>query len=45
MQDHQDLLNAFDWADKTNQSSCKTLRGWTKNEEHFEKGQENFENF
>ena len=45
MQDHQDLMNDFDCADKTKQSACKTLRVWTKNEENFENFQENFEIF
>ena len=42
MQAHRDPMNAFDWADKTKQSTCKTLRVLTKNEENFEKFQENF---
>ena len=37
MQDHKDLMNDFDWAGKTKQRACKTLRVWTKNEENFEK--------
>ena len=45
MQDPQDLRNDFDLADKTKQPACKTLRVWTKNEENFEKFQENFEIF
>ena len=36
-------MKDFDWADKTKQSACKTLRAWTKNEENFERFQENFE--
>ena len=45
MQDHRDLMNDFDWAGKTKQPACKTLRVWTKNEENFENFQENFEIF
>ena len=45
MQDHRDLMNAIDWAGKSKQPACKTLRVWTKNEEHFERFQENFEIF
>ena len=41
MQDHQDLMNDFDWASKIKQR-VKTLRVWTKNEENFENFQENF---
>ena len=44
-QDPRDLINEFDWADKTKQAAFKTLRVWTKNEENFEKLQENFEIF
>ena len=44
-QDHRDLMNDFDWGGKTRQRSCKTLRDWTKNEENFERFQENFEIF
>ena len=43
MQDNRDLMNDFDWAGKTKLPACKTLRVWTKNEEHFENFQENFE--
>ena len=45
MQDHQDFMNDFDWAGKTKQHACRTLRVWTKNEEDFENFQENFEIF
>ena len=45
MQDHRDLMNDFDWAGKSKQPACKTLRVWTKNEDNFEKFQENFEIF
>ena len=45
MHAHQDLMNDFDWAAKTKQPACKTLRVWTKNEEHFESFQEKFEIF
>ena len=45
MQDHTDLKNDFDWAGKTKQLACKTLSVWTKNEENFEKFQENFKIF
>ena len=45
MQDHPDLINDFNWAGKSKQPACKTLRVWTKNEENFEKFQENFEIF
>ena len=44
-QDHRDLMNDFDRADKDKQAACKTLRVWTKNEEDFEKFQENFQIF
>ena len=40
MQDHQDLMNDFDWAGKSKQGACKTLRVWTKNEENSEKFQD-----
>ena len=40
---HQDLMNGFDWAGKTKQPACKTLRAWNKNEENSENFQENFE--
>ena len=42
---HRDLMNDFDWAGKDKQVACKTLRVWTKNEENFEKFQEDFEFF
>ena len=42
MHAHQDLMNAFDWEGKIKQPACKTLRDWTKNEENFEKFQDNF---
>ena len=45
MQDHRDLMNDSDWAGKDKQPACKTLCVWTKNEENFEKVQENFEIF
>ena len=45
MQDHQDLMNDFDWERKIKQAACKTFRVWTKNEENFGKFQENFEIF
>ena len=45
MQDHRDLMNAFDWADKTKQGACKTLRVWTKNDENFEIFQKNLRFF
>ena len=45
MQDHRDLMKAFDCPDKGKQAACKTLRVWTKNEEIFERFQENFEIF
>ena len=45
MQDNRDLMNDFDWACKTKQGACKIWRVWTKNEEKFEKFQENFEIF
>ena len=38
---HRDLMNDFDWAGKTKQPSCKTLRVWTKSEENSETFQEN----
>ena len=38
-------MNDFDWAGKSKQPACKNLRVWTKNEENFEKFQENFEIF
>ena len=41
MQDHQDLKNDFHWAGKITQPASKMLRVWTKNEEIFEKCQEN----
>ena len=41
MQDHHELINDFNWAVKIKQSASKTLRVWTKNEENFEKFQEN----
>ena len=44
-QDHRNLMNDFDWAGKTKQPTCKTLRVMTKNEENFENFQENFEIF
>ena len=44
-QDHRDLINDFDWAGKSKQPTCKNLRVWTKNEENFEKFQENCEIF
>ena len=44
-QDHRDLMNDLDWADKTKQAAFKTLRVWTKNEENVENFQENFEIF
>ena len=44
-QDHRDLMNDFDWADKSKQLACKTLLVCTKNEENFEKSQENFDIF
>ena len=43
MQDHQDLMNEYDWADKTKQPAWKILRVSTKKEENFKKFQENFE--
>ena len=45
MPDHQDVMNDFDWAGKTKQSACKTLRVWTKSEANLENFQENFEIF
>ena len=45
MQEHQELMNDFDCAGKTKHPASKTLRVWTKNEENFEKFQENFEIF
>ena len=45
MQDHQDLRNDFDWADKGKPPTCKILRVWTKIEENFDNFQENFEIF
>ena len=45
MQDNRDLMNDFDWAVITKQGACKTWRVWTKNEENFEKFQENFQIF
>ena len=45
MPDHQELMNAFHWDGKRKQSACNILRIWTKNEETFEKFQENFEIF
>ena len=45
MHAYQDLLNAFDWADKTQQPKCKSLRVWTNNEDSLVKFQENFEIF
>ena len=45
MQDNRDLMNDFDWPGKTKQAACKTMRVLTKNEEKFEKFQENFEIF
>ena len=44
-QDHRDLMNDFDWAGKSKQPACKTLRVLTKNEENFENFQENIEIF
>ena len=44
-QDGRDLMNDFDWAGKTKQPACKTLRVWTKNEENFETFQQIFEIF
>ena len=44
-QDHRDLMNDSDWAGKSKQPACKTLRVWTKNEQNFENFQENFEIF
>ena len=38
-------MNEFDWAGKSKPPACKTLRVWTKNEEHFEKFQEKVEIF
>ena len=45
MQDHQELTNNFHWALKSMQLPCKVLHVSTKNEESFEKIQENFEIF
>ena len=45
MQDHQDLMNDFDWASKSKQRPAQIFRVWTKNEENFENFQENFEIF
>ena len=45
MQGHRDLINDFDWACKSKQGASKTLRVWTKNEEIFERFQEDFEIF
>ena len=45
MHAHQDMMKNFHWAAKCKQPTCKTLRVWTKNEENFEKFQENFEIF
>ena len=42
MQDYRDPMNDFNWAAKTKQGACKTLRIWTKNKENFENFQENF---
>ena len=44
-QEDRDPINDFDWAAKTKQHACKTLRFWTKNEEKFERLYENFEIF
>ena len=43
MQDHQELMKDFDLAAKIKQLACKILRVWTRNDEHFENLQENFE--
>ena len=45
MQANRDLMDDFDWPGKSKQCACKTCRVWTKNEENFEKFQENFEIF
>ena len=45
MHAYQDLMNDFDWADKTKQPASKALRVWTRKEENFENFQENFEIF
>ena len=45
MHAQQDLMNAFDWAGKTKQPACRTLRVWTKNEENFENFLENLRFF
>ena len=45
MHAYQDLMNAFDWPRKTEQSGCKILCVWTKNEENFENFQEYLEIF
>ena len=45
MQDNRDPINESDWPGKCKQVACKTLRVSTKNEENFEKVQENSEIF
>ena len=45
MTDYQHLMNDFHRAGEFKIQACKVLRVWTKNEENFEKFQENFEIF
>ena len=45
MKEHQYMKYDFHRAGKIKKPACKTLRVWTKNEENFEKFQENFEIF
>ena len=40
MEDHQDLMNDFDWAGKIKHPACKILRAWSKSEDNFENFQE-----
>ena len=45
MKDHQDLKNDFHRTGKIKKPAYKFMRIWTKNQENFERFQENFEIF
>ena len=45
MKDHQNFSNGFHRAGKYKKAACKTLSGWTKNEDNFENFPDNFEIF
>ena len=40
-QDRRDLMNDSNWSGKNKQGACNILRVWPKNEENFERAQEN----